>query len=74
MQDIYKKKKFFVVCRLLIWEIIQNADDVGARTVRFSLDSWQHKTESLVQKRLQGPALLAYNDAEFKHEDWKGIQ
>ncbi len=24
--------------------------------------------------KFQGPALLAYNDAEFKEEDWEGIQ
>ena len=24
--------------------------------------------------RFQGPALLAYNDAQFTDDDWKGIQ
>ena len=45
--------------------------------MHFYLDSRQQKTESLVHERLerfQGPALLAYNDAVFKPEDWKGIQ
>ena len=45
--------------------------------MRFYLDSRQHRTQSLVHKRLerfQGPALLAYNDAVFKPEDWRGIQ
>ena len=45
--------------------------------VQFYLDSRQHRTESLVHKRLerfQEPALLTYNDAEFKPEDWRGIQ
>ena len=58
-------------------EIIQNADDAGARTVRFYLDSRQHRTQCIVHEKLekfQGPALLAYNDAQFKPEDWRGIQ
>ncbi len=58
-------------------EIIQNADDAGARTVRFYLDSRQHGTRSLVHPelaRFQGPALLAYNDAKFEEDDWEGIQ
>ena len=24
--------------------------------------------------RFQGPALLSYNDAQFREEDWEGIQ
>ncbi len=58
-------------------EIIQNADDAGAKIVRFYLDSRHHETCSLVHKDLaifQGPALLAFNDAEFKPGDWEGIQ
>ena len=60
-------------------EIIQNADDAGARTVRFYLDSRQHGTlrQSLVHPdlaRFQGPALLAYNDAQFATDDWEGIR
>ena len=61
----------------LLQEIIQNADDAGARTVRFYLDSRQHGTQSLVHPelaRFQGPALLAYNDAQFTADDWEGIQ
>jgi len=58
-------------------EIIQNADDAGAKTVKFYLDSRQHGRTSLVHPDLapfQGPALLAYNDAQFTSEDWEGIQ
>ena len=58
-------------------EIIQNADDAGARTVRFYLDGRSHGTHSLVKPelaRFQGPALLAYNDATFEDSDWEGIQ
>ncbi len=58
-------------------EIVQNADDAGARTVRFYLDNRHHGTQSLVHRdltRFQGPALLAYNDAKFEDGDWEGIQ
>ena len=58
-------------------EIIQNADDAGARTVKFFIDSREHGTTSLVHRALapfQGPGLLAYNDAQFRDEDWEGIQ
>ena len=58
-------------------EVIQNADDAGARTVRFYLDARQHGARSLVKPelvRFQGPALLAYNDAKFEDSDWEGIQ
>ena len=58
-------------------EIIQNADDAGAKMVKFFIDSREHGTTSLVHRNLapyQGPALLAYNDAQFRDEDWEGIQ
>ena len=58
-------------------EIIQNADDAGAKMVKFFIDSREHGTTSLVHPDLapfQGPALLAYNDAQFRDEDWEGIQ
>ena len=58
-------------------EIIQNADDAGAKTVKFFIDSRGHGTTSLVHPDLapfQGPSLLAYNDAQFRDEDWEGIQ
>jgi len=45
--------------------------------VKFYLDSRQHGSTSLVHPGLapfQGPALLAYNDAQFTDEDWKSIQ
>ena len=60
----------------LLQEIIQNADDAGAKTVKFYVDSRQHGRTSLVHPDLapfQGPALLAYNDAQFTNEDWEGM-
>ena len=58
-------------------EIIQNADDAGAKMVKFFIDSREHGTTLLVHRDLapyQGPALLAYNDAQFRDKDWEGIQ
>lgn len=58
-------------------ELIQNADDAGARTVRFCLDNRQHRSEKLAHSSLeqfQGPALLIYNDAMFTKEDFQSIQ
>ena len=45
--------------------------------MKFFIDSRKHGTTSLVDPALdpfQGPALLAYNDAQFNDEDWEGIQ
>ena len=58
-------------------EIIQNADDAGAKMVKFFIDSRGHEMTLLVHPDLapfQGPSLLAYNDAQFRDEDWESIQ
>ena len=60
-----------------VQELIQNADDAGASTIKFFLDCRQHGTTSLIEPGLaqfQGPALLAYNDAIFSDDDWEGLQ
>ncbi|XP_003382551.1 PREDICTED: sacsin-like [Amphimedon queenslandica] len=66
-------------------EIIQNADDARATDVKFFLDFRTFKTlppelistttdqEEIVQQ-FSGPALLSYNNASFKKEDWENIQ
>ena len=57
-------------------ELIQNADDAGATTVRFCLDRRWHGVESLLSDKLrhwQGPALLAYNDSVFTEADFSSI-
>ena len=62
---------------LCIQEIIQNADDAGASTVHFYLDSRQHRSQSLIYPSIgqfQGPSLLSYNDAMFQAKDWQSIQ
>ena len=66
-------------CGLCVYmqEIIQNADDAGARRVTFYLDKRIHGTQSLIVSGLeqfQGPALLAFNDAKFTTKDWENIQ
>lgn len=57
-------------------ELIQNADDAGATTVRLCLDRRRHGTASLLSEKLaqwQGPALLAYNDSVFTDDDFVSI-
>ena len=57
--------------------MIQNADDAGAKVVRFYIDNRQHGISSCINERLaqhQGPALIAFNDAVFTEKDWEGIQ
>ncbi|KAM7270495.1 hypothetical protein ACFE04_029709 [Oxalis oulophora] len=57
-------------------ELIQNADDAGATTVRLCLDRRQHDCNSLLSNPLaqwQGPSLLAFNDAVFTEDDFVSI-
>ncbi|XP_061082376.1 sacsin-like [Conger conger] len=61
----------------ILKELIQNADDAGATEVVFIHDDRAYGTQTLWTEDLekyQGPALYAYNDAEFMEEDWEGIQ
>ncbi|KAF8378912.1 hypothetical protein HHK36_030261 [Tetracentron sinense] len=57
-------------------ELIQNADDAGATKVCLCLDRRFHGTASLLSGKLaewQGPALMAYNNAEFTEDDFVSI-
>ena len=59
-------------------ELVQNADDAGATEVRFLYDERtnQDAINCLIDeemKHCQGPALWAYNDAEFRDEDFTNI-
>ena len=56
-------------------ELIQNADDAGAKVVRFYIDNRQHRVSSCIDERLakyHGPALIAANDAKFTEKTGKG--
>ena len=67
----------FEIKTLQLQEIIQNADDAGAKVVHFFLDNRQHRDASLIHPQLaqfQGPSLLSYNDAVFQDKDWQSIQ
>ena len=51
-------------------ELIQNADDAGARQVHFGwMSDWPQNAHPL----LHGPTLFAINDGKFTHEDRKSI-
>ena len=57
-------------------ELIQNADDAGATTVKFLVDWRKGRTGSLFSPGMaecQGPALWAYNNAVFADEDFENI-
>lgn len=61
----------------ILKELVQNADDAGARTISFCLDKRIYGTEKLPSPSLasfQGPALLVYNDATFTRTDFESIQ
>jgi hypothetical protein len=55
-------------------ELIQNADDAGARVVKFLVDErenseWRTSLLTSALADLQGPALWLYNDACFTDSD-----
>ena len=59
-------------------ELIQNADDAGATEVKFFYDERTNDDAltCLIDENMrscQGPALLVYNDATFKDEDFESI-
>ncbi|KAL3892280.1 hypothetical protein ACJMK2_004499 [Sinanodonta woodiana] len=59
-------------------EIVQNADDAGAKTVYFLYDERENEDAkvNLLDEGMaecQGPALWAYNDANFQEKDFKNI-
>lgn len=59
-------------------ELIQNAEDAGAKACKFLMDFREHRDppESLIDPDMtlcQGPCLWAFNDAQFTNEDWTNI-
>ncbi len=67
----------------ILKELIQNADDAGARTVRFCVAESRppccakegdvDESNKLYQL-MKGPSLLAYNSAKFTETDFRSIQ
>lgn len=60
----------------ILCEMVQNADDAGAREVRVVLDLRSRGSRSLLSSRLseyQGPCLWVQNDAEFSENDWRNL-
>lgn len=61
----------------IIKELIQNADDAGAKCIEITLDWRTHAFERLPDERmaaLMGPAILIYNDAVFSDADFENIK
>ncbi|KAM6248577.1 sacsin-like [Porphyrio hochstetteri] len=57
----------------ILKELVQNADDAGAKEVVFVSDEREFDITSGGLEGTQGPALLAYNDAQMSPRDWAGI-
>ena len=58
-------------------ELLQNADDAKATKMFFILDCRNHGDKMVPSdewKKLQGPALLVWNDSTFSDKDIEGIQ
>lgn len=58
----------------ILKELVQNADDAGAREVRLCLDLRNHGEQGLPSPSLaqfQGPSLLVYNDGVFTDTDFR---
>ena len=61
----------------IIKELIQNADDAGARDFKICLDLRSHGTATVVgpgMAQYQGPSILAFNSARFQEGDFASIQ
>jgi sacsin len=61
----------------IVKELIQNADDAGAKRVHITFDWRQHSTHQLAapsMKELMGAAMVVYNDATFSDRDFENIQ
>ena len=74
IQNILRDYPFDVT---VLKELLQNADDAKATKMYVILDKRTHKTQSIISEewgKLQGPALLVWNDSVFSEKDIKGIQ
>ena len=74
IQNILRDYPFDVT---LLKELLQNADDAKASKMCVILDKRKHGEESIISKnwqKLQGPAVLVWNNSIFTEKDFKGIQ
>ena len=74
IQNILRDYPFDIT---VLKELLQNSDDARAKKMYFILDMRTHGKESLISEnwqKLQGPALLVWNDSTFSEDDLKGIQ
>ena len=74
IQNILRDYPFDIT---VLKELLQNSDDARAKKMYFILDMRTHGKESLISEnwqKLQGPALLVWNDSTFSEADLKGIQ
>ena len=61
----------------ILKELLQNADDTKATKMHIMVDMRRHREEHILSEewaKLQGPALLVWNDSVFTKEDLEGIQ
>ncbi|CAC5394478.1 unnamed protein product [Mytilus coruscus] len=60
----------------ILKEMIQNADDAGAKEIHIVHDMRNHSTNTVFEnwKPLQGHALCIFNDAVFTDDDLEGIK
>ena len=74
IQNILQDYPFDVT---ILKELLQNADDARAKKVYFILDKRTHGSQGVLSKnweKLQGPALLVWNNSVFSKKDLEGIQ
>ena len=74
IQNILRDYPFDIT---VLKELLQNADDAKACKMCIILDKRTHGKESLLSEKwqkLQGPALLVWNNTTFSEKDIKGIQ
>ena len=74
IQNILRDYPFNIT---LLKELLQNADDAKATKMCIILDKRSHRKDKVLSEnwqKLQGPALLVWNNSVFTDKDLKGIQ
>ena len=74
IQNILRDYPFDIT---VLKELLQNADDAKATKMYVILDKRTHGKRSVLSEewqKLQGPALLVWNDTTFSEKDLEGIQ